>query len=181
MFLPRLFCKFLLGVCSILMAHIAGFATACAQMPEERPLTPQEAQEELVSLLKDYKNTSVHLVPGATLRVNSSIVVTIRSAKVVRERLLVTGTIRNVGPKVMQDVMVDLDLLESFEFQVARYQKEPVRVWACGGPCVNSYNKMYHGVFKSLLPGQSVDFSASKGNFSRTFINAKASDMILIM
>ena len=176
----KLSSRFWLHICLGFVALAPGVVLAGAQMPEERPLTAQEAAQERASFEQGYRNTYVPLIPAAQVRLDSGVIVTVTSAKVVRERLFLTGTIRNATAKAIPAGDYSLALLESFEFQVARFQREPVRTGSCGGPCFNSYNEMNVDV-RTLAPGQSVAYSVTSGDFSKHFPKAKVSDMIVVV
>ena len=172
--------RFRLGVRFVILAMALCVMGACAQMPEERPLTPQEAQQELAYLKESYQGRYVPLIPTAHLRLNSGIVFTVASAKVVRDTLLVTGTIRNATPKAIPAGHYGLALLESFPFQVAKFEKEPVKIGSCGGPCGSSHHEI--GVdIKRLPPGQSSVYSVKSVKFAREFPHARASEMIFVV
>ena len=64
-------------------------------MSEERPLTAQEAQQELYYFKESYEDTCVGFIAGTQMKLASGVTVRVISAQTVRDRLFFIGTMRN--------------------------------------------------------------------------------------
>jgi len=140
-------------------------------------MTPEEGQRKLADAKKE--NEMVPVVPNISYKMRSGVTLTISSAEVTRRKLRVTGTIINTTTAPTLRGTYYLDLNQSFEEQVAKYEKISPGVADGESPGLNSHFEAPAAV-PPLQPGKSYPYSVTFEYFTMGYPHLQPSDMIMV-